>query len=137
MVAAVRVRHRPAGCRGASRAGPERNLIVSEAIPTSVRVEDETGARAHSLVTGVRLTLAANTTLQLTILFAYLYLMANNFGGMWHPDGVSAPSIGIAVAALVVPLLGVLLLWAAGRAAARGPARTAIAGLLGLTLVVG
>ena len=49
--------------------------------------------------------MAANTTLQFSLLFAFLYLRANNFGGMWHPSGVGTPPQGLALIALPFPLL--------------------------------
>ena len=43
----------------------------------------------RTLLLGTRLALAANTTFQLSMIFAYLYLRANNFNGGWRPDGIA------------------------------------------------
>ncbi len=73
------------------------------ASPTGLTVVRGCRGRRSDLSLSSRLVLAANTTLQLTFLFAFLYLRANNFGGMWHPSGVSAPPEVLALVALLVP----------------------------------
>jgi hypothetical protein len=78
--------------------------------------------------------MGANTTLQLTFLFAFLYLRANNFGGMWHPSGVSAPPEVLALVALLVPVVALLAIWAASRVLASGAAASSVNGLLWLAL---
>jgi hypothetical protein len=78
------------------------------------------------------LLLAANTTLQLTLLFAYMYLKANNFAGMWRPQGVGTPPQVLALVALAFPLIGVVALWGASTAVARGRESGSLRGLLWL-----
>jgi hypothetical protein len=108
----------------------------SAASPTGLTTVDEVAGGGRTLVVTSRLLMGANTTLQLTLLFAYLYLRANNFGGMWHPDGVNPPPEVIALAALVVPIVGVAALWAATAARARGGvSASSLRGLLTLALV--
>jgi hypothetical protein len=102
------------------------------ASPTGLTAVEEVAGGEETLRVSSRLVLAANTTLQLTFLFSYLYLRANNFGGMWHPSGVNPPSEVLALVALLVPVVALLALWAVSRAAARGAAITN--GLLWLAL---
>lgn len=110
---------------------------MTEAVPTSVRIAgEEEGARARSLLVGSRLMLAANTTLQLTFLFAYLYLRANNFGGMWRPGGVGTPAPAISAMVLAVPVVTALLLSAAVGVAGRGQ-RTQFTRIFGFAILLG
>lgn len=115
---------------------------MSQAVPASVSTADQEpdpGAlhTAHARTTFVagRLMLAANTTLQSSFLFAYLYLRANNFGGMWRPAGVNPPATSINTLALMIPVLGVVALALAVRAAATGERRP-VTRALGIALVV-
>ena len=57
---------------------------------------------------------------------------ANNFGGMWHPSGVSAPPEVLALVSLLIPVVALLALWAVSRGIARGT--TNLNGLLWLAL---
>lgn len=102
------------------------------ASPTGLTGVDETAGGEQTLIVSSRLMMAANTTLQLTFLFTFLYLRANNFGGMWHPSGVSAPPEVLALVSLLVPIVALLALWAVSRGIARGTAN--INGLLWLAL---
>jgi hypothetical protein len=102
------------------------------ASPTGLTPVDRVAGGDQTLAVTSRLILGANTTLQLTFLFAYLYLRANNFGGMWHPSGVSAPPEVLALVSLLIPVVALLALWAVSRAIARGT--TSINGLLWLAL---
>jgi hypothetical protein len=106
--------------------------IVPES-PTGLTVTDHGAGGDETFSLTSRLVLAANTTLQLTFLFAYLYLRANNFGGMWHPSGVSAPPEVLALVALLVPVVALVAIWAASLGLASGTARS-INGLLWLAL---
>jgi hypothetical protein len=92
------------------------------ASPTGLTAVDHVEGGDQTLRTASRLVLGANTTLQLTFLFAYLYLRANNFGGMWRPSGVTAPPEVLALVALLVPVVALLAIWAVSRAIARGTA---------------
>lgn len=103
------------------------------ASPTGLTVSDHDAGGDQTFTLTSRLVLAANTTLQLTLLFAFLYLRANNFNGMWHPSGVSAPPEVLALVALLVPVVALVALWAISLAVARGTAAS-IHGLLWLAL---
>jgi hypothetical protein len=103
------------------------------ASPTGLTVTDHGAGGDQTFTLASRLVLAANTTLQLTFLFAYLYLRANNFNGMWHPSGVSAPPEVLALVALLVPVVALVAFWAASLALTRGAA-SSINGLLWLAL---
>jgi hypothetical protein len=103
------------------------------ASPTGLTVSDHDAGGDQTFTLTSRLVLAANTTLQLTFLFAYLYLRANNFNGMWHPSGVSAPPEVLALIALLVPVVALVALWAISLAVSRGTAAS-INGLLWLAL---
>jgi hypothetical protein len=107
--------------------------IVPES-PTGLTVTDHVAGGDQTFSLTSRLVLAANTTLQLTFLFAYLYLRANNFGGMWHPSGVSSPPEVLALVALLVPVVALVAIWAISMAVARGTATRPINGLLWLAL---
>src|SRR5580704_10241822 len=104
------------------------------ASPTGLTAVEHVEGGDQTLGLASRLVLAANTTLQLTFLFAYLYLRANNFGGMWHPSGVSAPPEVLALVALLVPVVALVAIWAISMAVARGTATRSINGLLWLAL---
>ena len=106
------------------------------ASPTGLSAVEEVAGGDQTLTVSSRLVLAANTTLQLTFLFAYLYLRANNFGGMWHPSGVNAPPEVLALVALLVPVVALLALWAVSRGAARGATITSALLWLALAFVV-
>jgi hypothetical protein len=103
------------------------------ASPTGLTVTDHVAGGDQTFTLTSRLVLAANTTLQLTLLFAYLYLRANNFNGMWHPSGVNAPPEVLALVALLVPVVALVALWAMSMAVARGTGAS-INGLLWLAL---
>ena len=103
------------------------------ASPTGLTVTDHVAGGDQTFTLTSRLVLAANTTLQLTLLFAYLYLRANNFNGMWHPSGVNAPPEVLALVALLVPVVALVALWAMSLAVARGTGAS-INGLLWLAL---
>lgn len=102
------------------------------ASPTGLTDVQDVAGGDRTLIVSSRLMMGANTTLQLTFLFTFFYLRANNFGGMWHPSGVSAPPEVLALVALLVPIVGLLALWAVSRAIAQGT--TSINGLLWLAL---
>jgi hypothetical protein len=102
--------------------------------PTGLSVTDHGAGGDETFTLSSRLVLGANTTLQLTFLFAYLYLRANNFGGMWHPSGVGAPPEVLALVSLLVPVVALVTIWAISLAVARGTATRSINGLLWLAL---
>jgi len=87
---------------------------------------------SRTLTVGSRLALGANTTLQLTFLFTFLYLRANNFGGGWNPGGVSGPPEVLALVALLAPVVALVALWAVSNAMKRGAAQSSVNGMLWL-----
>jgi hypothetical protein len=108
---------------------------MSDASPTGLSVIDETQGGGHTLLFSSRLVMAANTTLQLSLLFAFLYLRANNFGAMWHPSGVGTPPQVLALIALAFPVVGALALWAVWSAVSQARESSAISGLLWLAFL--
>jgi hypothetical protein len=68
----------------------------------------------RTLMMGNRLFLGANTMLMGAMIFAYLFLRGNNYGGNWRPDGIAdLPSVSMAVTLLLqlaclVAVLGAL-----------------------------
>ncbi len=99
--------------------------------------EPDPVVRSRSLILGSRLMLGANLTAQLSFLFAYLYLRANNNNSMWHPDGVSPPPIGLAVTVLVLQVAAFAIVWGASSALSRQPAASGFVRMLELGLIVG
>ncbi len=108
--------------------------MTDAASPTGLNVVEDVAGGERTMAFGSRLMLGANTTLQLTFLFTYLYLRANNFGGMWHPSGVSAPPEVLALVALLLPVVALVALWAVSRGIASGAASGSLNGLLWLAL---
>jgi hypothetical protein len=108
---------------------------MSDASPTGLSVIDETQGGGHTLLFSSRLVMAANTTLQLSLLFAFLYLRANNFGGMFHPSGVGTPPQVLALIALAFPVVGALALWAVWSAVSQARESSAISALLWLAFL--
>lgn len=83
----------------------------------------------RTLLLGTRLFLAANTMLQGAMLFAYLYLRSQDNNGMWRPSGIADLSATPMAITLLLQLGCLVAVAAAIRAAARGGAVRAIAGL--------
>ena len=108
---------------------------MSEVSPTGLGAIEEVEGGGRTLIFSSRLVLGANTTLQLSLLFAFLYLRANNFSGMWHPSGVGTPPQVLALVALVFPLLTLVALWGAWSAVSRARESSAVSGLLWLALL--
>jgi hypothetical protein len=104
------------------------------ASPTGLTAVEDVAGGERTLLFGSRLMMAANTTLQLTFLFTYLYLRTNNFGGMWHPSGVSAPPEVLALVGLLVPVVALLAMWAMSMGLSRSSATGSVKGLLWLAL---
>jgi hypothetical protein len=95
---------------------------------TAVYTPDPAAER-RTLLLGNRLALSAVSMLQLAMLFAYLFLRGNNFGGSWRPDGIADLS-GIPVAiVLVLQLACLLAVLSALGAVARGSSARAIVGV--------
>ena len=108
---------------------------MSDVSPTGLTAIDDVEGGGRTLVFSSRLVMAANTTLQLSLLFAFLYLRANNFGGMWHPSGVGTPPQVLALISLAFPVIGVIVLWGAWSAVSKSGGSSSLNGLLGLALV--
>jgi len=104
------------------------------ASPTGLTAVEDVSGGERTLLFSSRLMMAANTTLQLTFLFTYLYLRTNNFGGMWHPSGVSAPPEVIALIGLLLPVVALLALWAVSNGISRSTSSGSVTGLLWLAL---
>jgi hypothetical protein len=108
---------------------------MSEVSPTGLTAVDDVSGGGRTLIFSSRLAMAANTTLQLSLLFAFLYLRANNFGSMWHPSGVGTPPQVLALIALAFPIVGVLALWAVSNAVSGARESSAVTGLLWLAFL--
>jgi len=106
---------------------------MSDASPTGLTVIDDVRGGGRTLVFTSRLVMAANTTLQLSLLFAFLYLRANNFGGMWHPSGIGTPPQVLALISLAFPLITLVALWAVWSAVNKAR-ESSVSGLLWLAL---
>jgi heme/copper-type cytochrome/quinol oxidase subunit 3 len=80
----------------------------------AVVFEPDEELNRRTLMIGNRLFLAANTMLMAAMIFAYLFLRGNNYGGNWRPDGIAdLPSVSMAVTLLLqlaclVAVLGAL-----------------------------
>lgn len=108
---------------------------MSEVSPTGLTVVDEVKGGARTLVFSSRLVMASNTTLQLSLLFAFLYLRANNFGGSFHPNGVGTPPQVLALISLAFPVIGVLALWTVWSTASKSRASSALTRMLWLAVL--
>lgn len=108
---------------------------MSEVSPTGLTVIDEVKGGARTLVFSSRLVMASNTTLQLSLLFAFLYLRANNFGGSFHPNGVGTPPQVLALISLAFPVIGVLALWTVWSTVSKSRASSALTGMLWLAVL--
>ena len=81
---------------------------------SAVVFEPDEELNRRTLMMGNRLFLAANTMLMVAMIFAYLFLRGNNYGGDWRPDGIAdLPSVSMAVTLLLqlaclVAVLGAL-----------------------------
>jgi hypothetical protein len=96
---------------------------------------DDVEGGGRTLIFTSRLVMAANTTLQLSLLFAYLYLRANNFGQMWRPSGVNPPPEALALTALAFPVITLVALWAVYSAVSKARDSRSINGLLWLAVL--
>jgi hypothetical protein len=108
---------------------------MSEVSPTGLTAIDEVKGGARTLVFSSRLGMASNTTLQLSLLFAFLYLRANNFGGSFHPNGVGTPPQVLALISLAFPVIGVLALWTVWSTVSKSRASSALTGMLWLAVL--
>ena len=98
-------------------------------------IELSEAMQRRTLLLGNRLFLGANTMLMLAMLFAFLFLRSQNYGGMWRPDGIadlSAPPMAIALLLQLGCLVAAVATLAAARrgAGVRGVAMVAL--VLGL-----
>lgn len=91
-----------------------------------VVVERDEVMERRTLLLASRLFLGANTMVMLAMLFTFLYLRSQNFGGMWRPDGIDdLASIPMAVT-LLLQLGCLVALLVALSAAGRGAAWRAV-----------
>ena len=81
----------------------------------------------RTLLVGTRLALAANTMFMCAMLFAYLYLRGNNFGGGWRPDGLAELTTPPMALVLILQLVVLMAVLAALAVARRGGAARAVA----------
>jgi heme/copper-type cytochrome/quinol oxidase subunit 3 len=105
---------------------------------SAVAFEPDEAMERRTLLLGNRLFLGANTMLMLAMLFAFLFLRSQNYGGMWRPDGIDDLS-ALPMAIILLLQLGCLgAVLAALSAAQRGAAWRGIGALaLVLGLVAG
>lgn len=104
---------------------------------SAILYQTDENIQRRTFLVGVRLFLSANTMLMLAMLFAYLYLRANNNNSMWRPDGIDDLSgTGMAVV-LVLQAACLVLVLAAISAVQRGAHRTVGAVALVLALAAG
>jgi heme/copper-type cytochrome/quinol oxidase subunit 3 len=84
--------------------------------------EPDEAMERRTLLLGNRLFLGANTMVMLAMLFAFLFLRSQNYGGMWRPDGIAdlaaLPMAIILLLQLVCLIAVVAALSTAGRGAA-------------------
>jgi heme/copper-type cytochrome/quinol oxidase subunit 3 len=89
----------------------------------------------RTLLLGNRLFLGANTMLMLAMLFAFLFLRSQNYGGMWRPDGIADLS-GLSMAITLLLQLGSLIAVVAALGAAQRSAAWRGIGVIALVLGV-
>jgi heme/copper-type cytochrome/quinol oxidase subunit 3 len=100
---------------------------------SAVVLEPDEAMERRTLLLGNRLFLGANTMLMLAMLFAFLFLRSQNYGGMWRPDGIAGLA-GVPMAIILLLQLGCLAaVQAALSAAQRGAAWRSI-GVVALVL---
>jgi heme/copper-type cytochrome/quinol oxidase subunit 3 len=100
---------------------------------SAVVFEPDEAMERRTLLLGNRLFLGANTMLMLAMLFAFLFLRSQNYGGMWRPDGIADLS-ALPTAIILLLQLGCLVaVLAALSAAQRGAAWRGI-GVVALVL---
>lgn len=87
----------------------------------------------RTLLLGTRLMLAANSTLMIAMIFAYLYLRSQNYNGMWRPSGIADLSSPLMAVILILQLVSLVVVVAAIGASARG---TSVRSLTGVALVL-
>jgi heme/copper-type cytochrome/quinol oxidase subunit 3 len=104
---------------------------------SAILYQTDENIQRRTFLVGVRLFLSANTMLMLAMLFAYLYLRANNNNSMWRPDGIDDLSgTGMAVV-LVLQAACLVVVVAAISAVQRGAHRAVGAVALVLALAAG
>jgi heme/copper-type cytochrome/quinol oxidase subunit 3 len=87
----------------------------------------------RTLLLGNRLFLAANTMVMLAMVFAYLFLRSQNYGGNWRPAGIADLS-GLPMAITLLLQLGCLVAVLAALAAAQRGAAVRGIGMIALVL---
>jgi heme/copper-type cytochrome/quinol oxidase subunit 3 len=105
---------------------------------SAVVLDPQETTERRTLLLGNRLFLGANTMVMLAMLFAFLFLRSQNYGGMWRPDGIAGLA-GVPMAIMLLLQLGCLAaVLAALSAAQRGTGWRSIGAVaLVLSLVAG
>jgi heme/copper-type cytochrome/quinol oxidase subunit 3 len=98
-----------------------------------VPIELGEAMQRRTLLLGNRLFLGANTMIMLAMLFAFLFLRSQNYGGNWRPDGIADLS-GLPMAITLLLQLGCLIAALAALAAAQRGAAVRGVGLIALVL---
>jgi heme/copper-type cytochrome/quinol oxidase subunit 3 len=96
-------------------------------------IEHGEAMQRRTLLLGIRLFLGANTMLMLAMLFAFMFLRSQNYGGMWRPDGIADLSSLPMAITLLLQLGCLVAVLAALSAAQRGTAWRSM-GLIALVL---
>lgn len=96
-------------------------------------IERGEAMQRRTLLLGIRLFLGANTMLMLAMLFAFMFLRSQNYGGMWRPDGIADLSSLPMAITLLLQLGCLVAVLAALSAAQRGTAWRSM-GLIALVL---
>jgi hypothetical protein len=103
---------------------------MSSVPQTPAHYEVDPEQRDRSLLLAQRLMFFANISIQLSFLFAYLYLRANNYDGGWNPNPDSPAPMAGWIAVLVTQVVAVAAVWAAALPARRGDTRVRVNALI-------
>lgn len=98
--------------------------------------ELDPAVRSRSLIVASRLMLGANVSVQFSFLFAFLYLRAQDYNGMWHPAGVGPPPIGLALTVLILQAAAGAVVWTASVAMRRSATLSRLPNVLALSAVI-
>jgi heme/copper-type cytochrome/quinol oxidase subunit 3 len=101
---------------------------------TAVTFEPDEAVERRTLLLGNRLFLGANAMVMLSMLFAYLFLRSQNYGGMWRPDGIADLASQPMAIILLLQLGCLVAVLVALSAAQRG---SAVRGIGAVALVLG
>jgi heme/copper-type cytochrome/quinol oxidase subunit 3 len=99
----------------------------------AVVIEVDEAMEERTLLLGNRLFLGANTMLMLAMLFAFLFLRSQNYGGMWRPSGIADLS-ALPMAIILLLQLGGLVAVRAALTVARGSGAWRSIGIVALAV---